>query len=104
MSSNQHSHAIHGSLNEVSTFSFDSGEQRTFRYPDHQIPEEHLFVPKPGSKPEVDGWVIGSAVDWQNNQQVLNVFDSANVADGPIASAHLPYRLPLGLHGKFVAV
>jgi all-trans-8'-apo-beta-carotenal 15,15'-oxygenase len=92
----------HLSLNEVSTFDLESGVRQFYRYPDTQIPEEHLFVAKPGSAPETQGWVIGTALDWQTQQTLLNVFDVENIADGPIASAHLPYALPLGLHGKFV--
>jgi len=94
--------APHGSLNEVSTFDYKSGTRNHYRYPDHQLPEEHLFVPKPGSEPETDGWIIGSALDWKNQHTLLNVFSSQAVQDGPIASAQLPYALPLGLHGKFV--
>ena len=66
------------------------------------IPEEHLFVPRPGSAPESDGWIVGTAIDYAAEQSLLNVFDAANVADGPLVTARLPYALPIGLHGKFV--
>jgi carotenoid cleavage dioxygenase len=33
----------------------------------------------------------------------LSVFDAEHLADGPLAQASLPYVLPLGLHGQFVA-
>jgi len=36
-------------------------------------------------------------------QTTLAVFDAAAVDAGPIARARLPYGLPLGLHGNFVA-
>jgi carotenoid cleavage dioxygenase len=90
------------SLNEVSTFDLESGVRQYYRYPDTQIPEEHLFVAKPGSQPETQGWVIGTALDWQKQQTLLNVFDVTAIDDGPVATATLPYALPLGLHGKFV--
>ena len=92
----------HPGLNEVSTFSYDTGERQFFRYPDSQIPEEHLFVPEPDSAPETSGWIIGTALDWQQQHTLLNVFDAHSVQDGPLATATLPYHLPLGLHGKFV--
>ncbi len=93
---------LHPGLNEVSTFSYDTGERQFFRYPDSQIPEEHLFVPEPDSAPETSGWIIGTALDWQQQHTLLNVFDARAVQDGPVATATLPYHLPLGLHGKFV--
>lgn len=92
----------HVNLNEVSTMDLDTGQRRSYRYPDEQIPEEHLFVPRPGSAPESAGWVVGSALDWQRGQMLLNVFNVEAVDDGPVATARLPYALPLGLHGKFV--
>ena len=92
----------HGGLSEVSTFDLESGKRATYRYPGTMMPEEHLFAPKSGSAPESDGWVIGTALDWQAQATVLNVFDARGVDDGPVATARLPYALPLGLHGKFV--
>ncbi|MDE0508358.1 MAG: carotenoid oxygenase family protein, partial [Gammaproteobacteria bacterium] len=43
-----------------------------------------------------------SAFDWSQGKQILNLFDAEAVADGPVATAELPYAIPLGLHGKFV--
>ena len=92
----------HTSLNEVSRFDFRSGALDSYRYPDTQIPEEHLYVPAQNSAPEQQGWVVGSALDWKNSAMKLNVFDARRLSDGPIATATVPYSLPLGLHGKFV--
>ncbi len=103
LSSSPSTSAIHGSLNEVSTFDFDTGERKLYRYPDHQMPEEHLYVPRPGSVPEQDGWIVGTALNWRDEQMLLNVFDVSHVDDGPVATATLPYALPFGLHGKFAA-
>ena len=92
----------HGGFNEVSVANIESGDKQFYQYPDSQIPEEHLFVSKPGSAPETDGWLLGTAHDWVEQTTVLNVFDVNSVDAGPIAQAVLPYVLPLGLHGKFV--
>ena len=94
----------HFSLDEVSRFDFESGRREYYRYPESQIPEEHLYVPHPGSEPETGGWILGTAYDWQRERQILNLFDADHVNDGPVAAAELPYAIPLGLHGKFVAV
>lgn len=94
--------AMHQNLNQVSRFDYSSGQLTSYRYPDSQMPEEHLFVPAKGSKPESKGWVIGTAHDWQQGKTIFNVFDFSALDAGPIATAELPYGMPLGLHGKFV--
>ena len=95
--------APHPLLNQLGVYDDRGDRLQTFRYPDHQLPEEHLFVPARDSAPETSGWVIGSALDVAAQRMVLNVFDVTAVDAGPVATAILPYALPLGLHGKFVA-
>lgn len=92
----------HPMLNEVSRFDLDHGRLDSYRYPQGVIPEEHLYVPAPGSAPETAGWVVGSALNYGNARTELNIFDAARLGDGPVATARLPYALPMGLHGKFV--
>ena len=70
-------------------------------YPRHQIPEEHVFVPR--SEAEGDGWLTGPFLDVRRRATGLNVFEATRLADGPLWQGILPYPLPLGLHGTFVA-
>ncbi|MEO8020754.1 carotenoid oxygenase family protein [Polaromonas sp.] len=71
-------------------------------YGGNWIAEEHLFVPRSASARPDDGWILGTAYDWAKERTALSVFDAGNVAAGPLARIHLPYGLPLGLHGQFV--
>ena len=89
-------------LSGVSRFNLNSGKLDTYKYPATQIPEEHLYVPDLMAEPEQGGWVIGSALDWKEQRMILNAFDARSLNDGPVATATLPYAMPLGLHGKFV--
>ena len=91
-----------GTLNTVNLFDIESGKRDSFHYPAKQIPEEHLYVPRPGSEPETVDWILGTAFDWHQGRLILNLFDAEAVAAGPVASAGVPYSIPLGLHGKFV--
>lgn len=92
----------HPLLDTVSVFDQRRDRLVSYRYPAGVLPEEHLFVPAPGSAPETDGWVLGSALDTGAGHTQLNVFDVQALDAGPLATAVLPYALPLGLHGKFV--
>ena len=94
--------APHPMLNQVSRLNLDSGRLATWRYPDGVIPEEHLYVPRPGSRPETDGWVVGTALNYREARTELNIFDIRRLEDGPLATAALPYALPMGLHARFV--
>jgi carotenoid cleavage dioxygenase len=93
--------AVHGSLTTVSRLDLDSGRLSGYRYPDEEIPEEHLFVPDPAGSDENAGWLVGTSLDWGAERTLLNVFRADAVADGPVARATLPELLPLGLHGRF---
>ena len=93
----------HGMLSSVSRYDHKRERLDTYRYPDTQLPEEHLFVPQPGSDDENEGWIVGTSLDFQAARTLLNVFEAGNLTAGPIASATLPYALPLGFHGKFAA-
>ncbi len=82
----------------------ESGRVESFDYGPGRIPEEHIFVPKPGGQREDDGWLIGTVLDWRKGVSGLSAFDARAVAAGPVAQAWLPYPLPLGFHGAFVRV
>lgn len=93
----------HGQLNTVSRYRYKQQQLTHWTYPISQMPEEHLFVPAPGSAAESRGWIVGSAYDYTTDRTLLNVFDAEHLQDGPLCTATAGYGLPLGLHGKFVA-
>ena len=77
--------------------------QQRHHYGDGWIAEEHIYVPASPTAPEGKGWVLGTAYHWPSERTALSVFDAAAVDAGPLARVTLPYGLPLGLHGQFVA-
>ena len=97
------SSAPHPNLTAVSVYEDASQRLTSYTYPDHIIPEEHLFVPKPGSAPETEGWIVGTSLNFRDARTEINVFDVTAVDAGPVYRAATAYALPLGLHGRFVA-
>ncbi len=64
--------------------------------------EEHLFVDGE-AQGALDGqWVIGTALNMRRSQSALTIFSANDISAGPVATAWLPFSLPLGLHGTFV--
>jgi carotenoid cleavage dioxygenase len=95
--------AAHGAFRKTSIARHDleSGALDTFSYGEDVIPEEHIFVAKPGSANEDEGWLIGTSLDTAAGVTRVSVFDARHVSAGPIAQGTLPYALPLGFHGQW---
>lgn len=90
-------------FNALVSLDRNSAKVRQWVYPARTIAEEHLFVPARGSA-ESAGWILGTAFDPVRLATSIQVFDASVIEDGPVATATLPYHLPLGLHGQFVPV
>lgn len=85
--------------NAIAATDVETGISQRFSHGPQTIVEEHLFAPD-GLGP---GWVIGTVHDLAQKRTVLSCFAADALSDGPVAQATLPYALPLGLHGTFVA-
>lgn len=90
----------HG-FDRVNRIDHDTGRIQTFQYGDTEMAEEHVFVRRPGSTKEGDGWLLGTSLNVVQGQSILNVFHADSLADGPIARMPLGFAVPLGLHGNF---
>ena len=80
-----------------------SGKTTRFDYGSNFTVEEHIVIARPGGTRELDGWIMGSAFDAKSQRTCVSIFDAANINNGPVARAWLPYWLPLGFHGNFTA-
>ena len=92
----------HGLLNTLVRLDLENGVQQDYTYPATEIPEEHLFVPDPSQAGENAGWIVGTSIDWNQEETRLNVFEPDHISDGPVAKATVQRLLPLGLHGCYV--
>lgn len=79
-----------------------SGKRDAFVFPPGRWPSEGVFVHKPGSSGETEGWVVSLVYDDSSHSSHWSVFDAARLSDGPIASAFLDHHVPLGFHGTWV--
>lgn len=84
----------------VARVDIDSGRVDSFEYGQGWIVEEHIPLPKASGRGQ---WLLGTAYDVRRQQTVLNIFDGARLAHGPLARARLPYAAPLCFHGNFLA-
>jgi all-trans-8'-apo-beta-carotenal 15,15'-oxygenase len=89
--------------NAIASIDIARGRHDVHRYGADVMAEEHVFVPRPGSRRAGAGWLVGTLLDHRRGRSGVAVLDAEHVADGPLAQAWLPYTLPLGFHGWFAA-
>ncbi|HEX5616295.1 MAG TPA: carotenoid oxygenase family protein [Acidimicrobiia bacterium] len=63
---------------------------------------EPVFVPRAGATAEDDGWVLSYVHDATRDACDVVVLDAQDFAAAPVATVHLPARVPFGFHGNWV--
>jgi carotenoid cleavage dioxygenase-like enzyme len=63
--------------------------------------QEPVFVPRDGTAPEGEGWVMALVNRHGENRSDLIILDAGNIEAGPVATVRLPVRLKNGLHGNW---
>jgi carotenoid cleavage dioxygenase len=83
---------------------FEHGQRRTqsfFVGADSGL-QESCFVPRSQNAPEGDGYLIGIADRPFESRSDLLVLDAQRLAEGPLATVRMPFRLYTQIHGWWV--
>jgi carotenoid cleavage dioxygenase len=64
---------------------------------------EPVFVPASNAKAEDEGWVLSLVHSETTGKSRLIIVDAQNFAAPPVAMIELPFRVPYGAHGNWVA-
>ncbi len=64
---------------------------------------EVAFIPHPNKKSELDGYVVTFVYDENKNTSDVLIIDPANFEAEPLATIHLPVRVPSGFHGNWIS-
>ena len=51
---------------------------------------------------EDDGWIISFVYDATRNASNVVIVDAQAFSEAPVATIHLPVRVPFGFHGNWV--
>jgi carotenoid cleavage dioxygenase len=62
-----------------------------------------VYAPVPGSEAENDGWVLCLVHNETMNKSKLVIIDAGDFSAPPVASIELPYAVPYGAHGNWIA-
>jgi carotenoid cleavage dioxygenase len=60
-----------------------------------------VFVPAAGGG-EDDGWLMGYVYDAATDRSDLEILDAHDFGAPPVATVHLPCRVPYGFHGSWI--
>jgi carotenoid cleavage dioxygenase len=77
------------------------GKRAVYELPAADATGEPIFVPRSAGADEGDGWLLSVVYRGAQDRSDFLVFDAQNVTAGPVASAHMPRRVPFGFHGNW---
>jgi carotenoid cleavage oxygenase len=83
---------------------FDLGRDRSVRYEPGagRAVSEAVFVRASDGRAEDEGWVLTVVYDATREASDLVILDGTSFAGPPVATVHLPARVPFGFHGSWV--
>jgi len=84
-------------------YDLETGDRQAHDFGPNRIPGEFVFVPRNAEAAEGDGWVMGYVIDAANETTDLVILDASDMRKPPIASVHIPHRIPPGFHGNWLA-
>jgi carotenoid cleavage dioxygenase-like enzyme len=64
--------------------------------------QEPVFVPRHANAAEDEGWVLAYAHDADRDAADVIILDAQDFTAPPVATIHLPVRVPYGFHGNWV--
>ncbi len=79
-----------------------TGAREVFDHGPGRAAGEPVFVARPGSVEEDDGWLITFVHDGNDNSAEFVIIDARDFARGYVARVKLPQRVPFGFHGNWV--
>ena len=81
-------------LRRDASVAFDPGE--------HRSAGEPVFVRAADGNGEDEGWVLATVYDATRDASDLVILDATSFAGPPVATVHLPARVPFGFHGSWL--
>jgi carotenoid cleavage dioxygenase len=108
-------YAVTVALPERDTGTLEVGDTRLYRHDLAQrlteahdfgadcFPGEFVFVPRCAEGGETDGWYIGLVINTRTDTTDFVILDAEDFLGEPVATIHLPHRIPPGFHGNWVA-
>jgi carotenoid cleavage dioxygenase-like enzyme len=90
------------SLDGLIKYDLRRDESIRFEVGEHRAAGEPVFVRADDGRGEDEGWVLSVVYDATRDASDLVILDATSFAGPPVATVHLPARVPFGFHGSWV--
>jgi carotenoid cleavage dioxygenase len=80
----------------------ERGTTEEHRYGEGRVTLEPVFVPRADDAAEDDGWVLSYVHDATTDTSDVVILSAQDFTGDPVATIHLPVRVPFGFHGSWV--
>lgn len=80
----------------------DGGQTVRHRFGEGKLGGEGVFVPRPDSTGEDEGWIITFVYDRASETSEMVVVDAKGFDGDPVARVIIPARVPFGFHGTWL--
>ena len=87
------------SLGGIKKHDLDKGVSVLHSEGDDRVFMEPVFVPRSDDASEDDGWVLAFVYDQAQDRSDVVILAAQDFEAGPVATVHLPRRVPYGFHG-----
>ena len=90
-------------FSDLIKYDFSSGKSETHPLRKGCCGGEAVFVPRPDSTTEDDGWLVTFVHDEREGTSELMVVNAQEVTAEPVARVLIPQRVPYGFHGIWIS-
>jgi carotenoid cleavage dioxygenase len=97
----RHGHVTGTSSGSLLRYDLHTGEVAVHTFGAGRTPDEAAFAPA-DDRPGGAGWLMTYVYDASTGTSDLVVLDATDLAAPPVATVHLPARVPHGFHGNWL--
>lgn len=90
-------------LQAILKIDWETGERQLWSAAPQGYVSEPIFVPRPHSTIENDGWILTLVYDSNHHRSDVVILEASDLHRGPIARLHLKHHIPYGLHGSWIS-
>jgi len=105
---NQYAYALASSnlkepdFNEIVKYDLKNDTSEVYGYGSGKFGAEPVFVPAEGAQSEDEGYLLSLVYNQETDNSDLIILNAKEPKSGPLATVHLPQRVPFGFHGEWV--